>query len=266
MAQQSVYDLAVQVVLYLVGFQRRVEDGESVNYHDTRAEVLSLLNDLDRQSHSEPGLWENWVKARVPLVYLIDEVMILNCNWPYKQEWANECLEVALLGHPEALGGENFYRECDEALKELETAERHERHDRRAKCEIVMVYYVALQTGFKGRYALDLDAWREYRGHVFSKLPAYAQTRTKELVPEADDHTVVIDPNYEPVMPLLYVGIGALLFLVIYFAGTWAYWDEMVGQLQAWAGSEQMIRTAAAGELPPDAPATAPTTSAPAGG
>lgn len=227
----SLYDLAVEVVLYLVAFQRRVEDGGPVSYEDTRAEVLALLNDLDQRSHSEPGLWEAWTKARIPLVYLIDEVMILNCNWPYRQEWANECLEVTLLGHPEALGGENFYRQCDEALRELETAERHERHDLRTRTEIVMVYYVALQTGFKGKYALDLDAWREYKSHVFSRLPAYAQTRTKELFPEADDHTVVLDPNYEPVMRLLYVFVGFVLIMTLYLGLTGAFWNEMVGKI-----------------------------------
>lgn len=228
----SVYDLAVEVVLYLVAFQRRVEDGESVSYEDTRAEVLALLNDLDQRSHLEPGLWENWTKARIPLVYLIDEVMILNCNWHHREEWANECLEVALLGHPQALGGENFYKSCDEALKELETAERHERHDLRARVEIVMVYYVGLQTGFKGKYALDLDAWREYKAHVFSKLPAYAQTRTKELFPEADDHTVRLDPNYEPVMRLLYVFIGMVVVVAMYLGATRGVWIDMVEQLR----------------------------------
>ena len=231
----SVYDLAAEVVLYLVALQRRVEDGEEVNYENTRAEALSLLNDLDQRSHAEPGLWDNWVKARNPLVYLIDEVMILNCNWAHRDRWADECLEVALLGHPEALAGESFYTECDEALRELELAERHERHDYQAKVEIVMVYYVALQTGFKGKYALDLDAWREYKGHIFSKLPAYAQTRTKELFPEADDHTVVLDPNYEPVMRLLYVFVGFVLVLVLYLGSTWIYWGEMVDELGAGA-------------------------------
>ncbi len=228
MVTLSVYDLAVEVVLYLVAFQRRVDDGDAVSYDDTRAEVLALLNDLDQRSHSEPGLWEAWTRARIPLVYLIDEVMILNCNWPYRQEWSNECLEVALLGHAQALGGENFYSSCDEALKELETAERHERHDMRSKVEIVMVYYVALQTGFKGKYALDLDAWREYKAHIFSKLPAYAQTRTKELFPESDDHTVSMDPNYEPVMRLLYVFIGAVMAVMIYMVGTGVLWNGMV--------------------------------------
>jgi type IV/VI secretion system ImpK/VasF family protein len=231
----AVYDLAVEVVLYLVAFQRRVEDGEEVSYDDTRAEALGLLNDLDQRSHTEPGLWDAWTKARVPLVYLIDEVMILNCPWPHRQQWADNCLEVALLGHPEALGGENFYTECDEALREMEVAERHERHDTRAMTEIVMVFYVALQTGFKGRYALDLDAWREYKGHVFSKLPAYAQTRTKELFPEADDHTVLLDPNYEPVTRLLYVFIGFLLMIVLYLGATWSYWSEMVDNLSDYA-------------------------------
>ncbi len=244
----SVYDLAVEVVLYLVAFQRRVAAGEDVSYENTRAETLSLLNDLDQRSHAEPGLWDHWTKARIPLVYLIDEVMILNCNWPWRDRWADECLEVALLGHPEALGGENFYTECDEALHELELAERHERQDYDAMVEIVMVYYVAMQTGFKGKYALDLDAWREYKGHVFAKLPAYAQTRAKKLFPEAEQHTVVLDPNYEPVTRLMYVLVAVALLVALYFGGTWLYWRQTVGEL------EQNARNA---PVPASAPADA---------
>ena len=243
----SVYDLAVEVFLYLIAFQRRVEDGESPSYEDTRAEVLSLLSGLDERSHGEPGLWDIWTKARIPLVYLVDEVMILNCPWAYRNEWANECLEVTLLGHPEALGGENFYKECDEALRELESAERHERHDLRSQVELVMICYVALQTGFKGRYALDLDAWREYKGHVFSKLPAYAQTRTKELFPEADDHTIKLNPNYEPVMRLLYVFIGLALLVALYFGASCSYWYDMVDELETYA-ADATVATSQPGE------------------
>ncbi len=231
----SVYDLGVEVVLYLVGFQRRVEDGEPVTYEDTRSEVLALLRDLDQRSHTEPGLWDAWTKARVPLVYLIDEVMILNCPWPYRNEWANECLEVTLLGHPEALGGERFYTFCDEALRNLETAERHERADRQTATEVVMIAYVALQLGFKGKYALDLDAWREYKGHVFAKLPAYAQTRVRELFPEADDHTIRLDPNYEPVMRLLYVFLGFAFVIALYLFGSYGRWASMVDDLKSLA-------------------------------
>jgi len=245
----TVYDLAIDVVLYLVAFQQRVSDGEPVAYEDTRAEVLSLLNDLDRKSHTEAGLWENWVKARVPLVYLIDEVMILNCAWPYQQQWNDECLEVALLGHPEALGGQSFYSECDEALRQLETAERHERHDYRAKVEIVVVYYVALQTGFKGKYALDMDAWREYKGHVFSKLPAYAQTRTKELFPETKQHTILENPNYEPVMRLLYVAIGFVLLTTAYFASSWLAWGGMLSSYKEITARDYMKTPAAESRL-----------------
>lgn len=244
----SVYDLAVEVVLYLVAFQRRAEDGEDIAYDDARAETLKLLSDLDQRSHQEPGLWEHWTKARVPLVYLIDEVMILNANWPYRHQWADECLEVALLGHPEALGGENFYRDCDEALKELETAERLGRHDVNTQAEIVMVYYVALQTGFKGKYALDLDAWREYKGHVFSKLPAYAQTRTKELFPEADDHTIELDPNYEPVMRLLYVFIAFALIVSLYLVSTGVFWNQMVDELENYAQDVQVAASQPSGD------------------
>lgn len=243
----TVYDLAVEVVLYLVAFQRRAEDGEDISYEDTRAEVLKLLAEQDQRSHTEPGLWEHWTKARVPLVYLIDEVMILNANWAYRQQWADDCMEVALLGHSEALGGERFYQACDEQVKELEVAERMQRQDRDAQAEILMVFYVALQTGFKGKYALDLDAWREYKGHVFSKLPAYAQTRTKELFPEADDHTVEMDPNYEPVMRLLYVFIAFVVIITLYLVSGGVAWNEMVGTLDQHAQAAQVPTSQSAG-------------------
>lgn len=248
----SVYDLAVEVILYLVAFQRRVEDGETVSYADTRAETLALLSELDRKSHTEPGLWDAWVKARAPLVYLIDEVMILNANWPYRQEWNDECLEVALLGHQSALAGKKFYEDCDEAVRELELAERHERQDRRMRMEIVMVFYVALQTGFKGELAMDLDGWREYKERLFAKLPAYAQTRLKELFPEAKEHTVELDPNYEPVMRLLYVMVGFVLLTFLYMSLSCTAWNEMVKELSGYASTAQL--PTASGE-PAPAPA-----------
>ena len=181
---------------------------------------------------------------RNPLVYLVDEIMILNCDWPYRQDWANDCLEVTLLGHPTALGGESFYTECDEALHELELAERHERQDQVPKIETLMIYYVALQTGFKGRYALDLDAWREYKGHVFSKLPAYAQTRSKNLFPGTTEHTVSMDPNYEPVMRLVYVLIAFVGILSIYLVGTWGHWSKMITQLEDHADGANVLQSA----------------------
>lgn len=227
----SVYDLAVRVMLDLVDAQQRAESGQDLNFADTRAELLSRLGELEQTSHSEPGLWEAWKKVRTPLVYLIDEVFILNIEWPYRADWANSCFEVELLGHPEALGGENFYNECDEAIKELEYAERSQRPDYKTRVDVLTVYYVAMQIGFKGRYRGDLDAWREYKAEVFSKLPAYAQTKTRELFPEADDHTVVIDPNYEPVMRLMYVVIGAAVFIALYLGSTWATWNQMTSDL-----------------------------------
>jgi type IV/VI secretion system ImpK/VasF family protein len=256
----TVYDLAVEVVLYLVAFQRRVAEGEIPSYDDARAEVLALLNDLDQRSHTEPGLFDHWAKARIPLVYLVDEVMILNCPWDHRNEWANDCLEVRLLGHPEALGGENFYTECDEALKSLELAERHERRDFDAAVEILMVFYVALQTGFKGRYALDLDAWREYKAHLFAKLPAYAQTRTKQLFPETEQHTVRMDPNYEPVTRLLYVFLGFLFIVALYFSATWGYWSALVGELQQYTNPQTGVAVVpvAAGEFPTSQPGQTP--------
>lgn len=232
----GVYDLSVEVFLYLVGFQRRFEENEPLSFEDTRKEVLTLISDLDKRSHTEPGLWEHWRQVINPLVYLIDEVMQVNCPWPYRDPWANDNLEVRLLGHSIALGGENFYTECDEALKELERAEAMNRQDVKARQEILMTYYVAMQLGFKGRYALDKNAWAEYKLKLFTKLPASATTRTRELFPEADDHTDRRPPQYPAYLPLMYVGIGLAVLLAAYLVLTGGVWSSMVSSLRASAG------------------------------
>jgi type IV/VI secretion system ImpK/VasF family protein len=250
----GVYDLSVDVFLYLVGFQRRFEEGEPLSYEDTRREVLTLISELDRRSHTEPGLWENWRQVINPLVYLIDEVMNINCQWPHREQWQNDVLEVRLLAHPVALGGENFYTECDEALKELERAEAMNRQDIKARQEIIMVYYVAMQLGFKGRYAVDPNMWREYKLKLFTKLPASASTKTKELFPETDDHTDRRPPQYPAYLPLMYVGIGAAVLLVAYFVLTYFSWTGMISRLEGYArDADQALK------------AGAPTASAPAG-
>lgn len=256
----TVYDLAIRVILDLVDAQQRAESGQDLSFADTRAELLSRLNEMEQISHGEPGLWEAWKKVRNPLVYLIDEMFILNIEWPYREDWSNSCFEVELLGFPEALRGENFYNECDEGLKELEMAERMQRPDTSTRADVVSVYYVAMQIGFKGRYRGDPDAWREYKGHVFSKLPAYAQTRSRELLPDVNNHTVVIDPNYEPVMRLLYVAIGAGVAIVLYLVGTYAAWDGMTNELVKHARSVAVMSSDAA----PAATATPAVTVTPA--
>ena len=228
----NVYDLAVEVILYLVAFQRRVDEGDTPSYEDTRAEVLALLNDLDQRSHAEAGLFDHWAKARVPLVYLIDEVMILNCTWEHRNTWANDCLEVALLGHPEALGGEKYYKECDEALRELEVAERHERHDHQARVETVMVFYVGLQTGFQGQIRARLGRLARIQGPQFS--PSCRPTPRpvpSSSTPETEQHTVLLNPNYEPITRLLYVFLAFLFIVALYFGATWGYWSELTGEL-----------------------------------
>lgn len=251
----GVYDLSVNVFLYLVGFQRRFEEGEPLSYEDTRKEVLTLISDLDKQSHTESGLWEQWRQVINPLVYLIDEIMQVNCPWEYRDQWANDNLEVRLLGHSIALGGENFYTECDEAIKELERAEAMNRQDLKARQEILMAYYVAMQLGFKGRFALDKNAWAEYKLKLFSKLPASVTTKSKELFPEVTQHTDRRPPQYPAYLPLMYVGIGVAVLLIAYFTLTWSSWNGMIRNLAQHADDAGNAVKVTAAAAPASAPA-----------
>ncbi|MDX2197343.1 MAG: DotU family type IV/VI secretion system protein [Phycisphaerae bacterium] len=250
-AAPSVYDLAVDVFLYLAAFQRRVADGEDPRYEDTRNEVLALIKEQDRKSHAEPGLWDAWSRARVPLVYLIDEVMILNCPWSGRQRWADECLEITLLNQREALGGEKFYDVVDQAMKETQLAEEAQRSDTGKWYDLLATCYACIQLGFKGKYAVDPDTGRDYATRLFAKLPAYAQTRAKSLFPEAAQHTVKIDPNYEPLLRLAYVLLLFGVILAVYLIATGGYWRLLTSELREHA---RETRLPTISELPDSRP------------
>ncbi len=231
----TLYDLAVDVFLFLVGFQRRIADGDRPSYHDTREEVLRLLGDVEERSHVEPGLWNQWTRGRSALIYLIDEVMILNCPWDHRQTWEHEPLEVLLLtsqtGQTAALGGDQFFRDCDQVMKELEDAERAGRHDLTGLQDLLTIYYIALQLGFKGRMAIEENQLSEYKNRLFNRLPAYQQTRIRQLFPEAEQHTIRMDPNYEPITRLLYVFFAFATVAAFYLLFTWGWWNSMIDVL-----------------------------------
>lgn len=198
------------IIDYLVNFSRQVKYGHQPAPEQTRYELLSALRDAEDLARRDPAaerLWDDRVKAM--MVYLIDYRMV-NTNWDGRDYWFDNRFETdpEILDHVESLGGEKFFEDCDEIQKEYELAERRQRRDVAELAELLGLYFVCLRLGFKGQYHDRPQELADYTRRLFTRLPAYATTRSKEMFPDAYRHNQEIKVDYK-------LGLSLTLVVVI---------------------------------------------------
>ncbi|MEW6199318.1 MAG: DotU family type IV/VI secretion system protein [Planctomycetota bacterium] len=229
----------------LINLSRQFQHGASPPPDQTRYEVLTALRDAEDLARRDPiaeRLWDERVKAM--MVYLIDYRM-LNTDWPGRDYWFDHRFETDpnILDHVEALGGEKFFEDCDEMQKEYELAERRDRRDKQELAELLGLYFICLRLGFKGQYHDRPQELADYTRRLFTRLPAYATTRGKEMFPETYRHTQEVKVDYKLGMSLTLV----LLILVIVIGASLltfrGAWSKAVGDIAKVA--EQWHPTAA---------------------
>lgn len=199
---------------FLTNFVRQVKHGNVPPPDQVRYEALSALRDAEDLARNDPvseRIWEDRTKAM--LVYLLDYKMI-NTDWEGNNYWFDNLFETDpdVLHHAEALGGEEFFRECDELQREYELAERRDRRDKDELAEELSIYFACLRLGFKGQYHDRPQELADYTRRLFTRLPTYASTRAKEMFPEAYRHTREMKANYNLGMSL---SVMLVTFLVI---------------------------------------------------
>lgn len=202
-----------------------------------RYEALSALRDaedLARGDAATERLWNSHVKPM--LVYFIDYKM-LNTDWPGRNDWFEHLFETdrSILDHASSEGGELFFRDCDEQQKEYEAAERRDRPDKDSLAELVSLYFVCLRLGFKGMYHDRPQELADYTRRLFTRLPAYATTRDREMFPQAYKHNQEVKVNYNLGMTMTMVVVVFGCILIGWFAASSFAWRTAVGGLQAQA-------------------------------
>lgn len=223
---------------FAINFMRQIKHQATPPPEQVRYEALTAVRDAEDLARREPvteRAWEDHVKAM--MVYFLDYKM-LNSDWPGRDFWFNSRFETdpEILNHVEALGGEKFFQECDECQKEFELAERRERRDRFELAERLNLYFICLRLGFKGQFHDRPQELADYTRRLFSRLPAYATTRGKEMFPEAYKHNQETKVDYRLGTKLTTV-LVLLLVVVFVLLGTFKY---------AWYRQTDEIASAAA--------------------
>lgn len=243
---------------FVTNFVRQVKYGTIPPPDQVRYEALSALRDSEDLARNDPlteRAWHEQIKAI--MVYLLDYKM-LNTDWEGRNYWFDNLFETdpMVLDQPEALGGERFFEACDDLQREYELAERRERHDKDQLAEQLSLYFICLRLGFKGKYHDRPQELADYTRRLFTRLPAYATTRAKEMFPDTYKHVQEIRVDYNLGMSLTIVLV--LLGVVI---ALWAFssqfaWRSAVGDIEQCAnqleGSATVMRTDEGGSAESD--------------
>lgn len=247
---------------FLTNFVRQIKHGTAPSPEQIRYEAINALRDAEELAGDDPvteRIWADRIKA--VMVYLIDYKM-LNTEWDGRNYWFDNRFEVdpEVLNEVEALGGEKFFQICDELQKEYEQAERRDRRDKGELAEQLNLFFICLRLGFKGRFHDYPQELADYTRRLFTRLPAYAATRSKEMFPEAYQHNQEIKVDYRLGMSLAMVLITFAVILIVSAVTFRVAWSSAVGEishvaanLDGWAEqklSDQTANPGGAGEQP----------------
>lgn len=221
------------VLEFVTNFTRHVKRSATPQPEQLRYEALSALRDSEDLARDDPlseRAWHDRVKAL--LVYLLDYKMI-NAEWEGRLYWLDNPFETdpSVLDHAQALGGEDFFSTCDELQREYELAERRERRDKEELAEQLSIYFICLRLGFKGQFHDRPQELADYTRRLFTRLPAYATTRAKEMFPEAYRHNEEIRVDYNLGMNLTIVLVMLAIVVVGWLGVSRLAWNSQVGKI-----------------------------------
>ena len=238
---------------FLTNFIRQVKHGSAPAAEQVRFEALSALRDAVDLSRNEPSSERAFAdRIKAVLVYLLDYKM-LNTQWEGSNYWFDNPFETdpSVLNHAQALGGEEFFRDCDDLQREYELAERRDRRDKHELAEQLSLYFVALRLGFKGQYHDRPQELADYTRRLFTRLPAYATTRANEIFPEALRHNQELKVNYTLGLSLSVVLVTFMVLIICAIFAFQTAWHSAVGDIENVAQQWQ-----SEGDGPPATPDT----------
>jgi len=157
-------EIASPIIARIIDFQ---QNNENIT-HEFKNTIMRLFENMSSQMKSQGFEAEVTNDVQYALAALIDEV-VMTSSWEFRNEWMAEPLQLTLFG--EHLAGEDFFNK----LEKLHA-------DSSRNIELVELYYLCLQLGFKGRYHNEQDSQlnnitnntlqciQQIRGHTSPKL------------------------------------------------------------------------------------------------
>jgi len=195
----NLLDLCEPLFQYIARLNRAGRKGGQFDFPVARAEVKSLLEQIQTKAGGDPRLRSQAKAVQLPLVFFVDS-MIAESTLPFAQEWNKKRLAY---DQHELAGDEKFFDLLEETLKDS-SEEATER---------IAVFYTCLGLGFTGWYFGQPEYLRKKMLEMATRIRHLLESDvTQRICPESYEHTDTRD-LIEP--PSQRIGAIAIAFVVL---------------------------------------------------
>jgi type IV/VI secretion system ImpK/VasF family protein len=219
----KINELVRPAFLFAAALRRKIRRGVVLDYGEVKRSALSLLNRLEAEASTQ-ALTDRWERAKIPIVYLLDEIAIME-RWPGADFWNDQSLEIEYLGHTEKMRGVWFFdREYKDAVERGDT-------------EMIEILYVCLCLGFEGKLRGQTAQLKNHIDNLHARLPLpLRDEHHKRLLPKA--YSVDLTAN-DPRLPITITSVLAIFFgiIITYFVVNHVLYTTFVGDLRHLAES-----------------------------
>jgi type VI secretion system protein ImpK len=160
-------ELATDIFLFAIGMRDRASGAE---FNSVYSGALKLFEEFEQKAKMQRVDAEDVTAAKYALAAFVDEIA-LSCNWPGKEQWADDPLQLHFFGT--YLAGEGFFEQL-EALRAPE----------KARAGALEIYYLCLVMGFRGKFGISgIERLQALRKVAQNELEQGQAKEMKELSP-----------------------------------------------------------------------------------
>ena len=174
-----------------------------------RVHVKSLLSAADGDARAR-GYEANDVKLAIYAYAAFLDETVLNSAQALFGEWTRQPLQEEIFG--EHMAGENFFRYLQDLLG---------RPDSQDLSDLLEVYLLCLQLGFRGRYVNDPGSLQGLMSSVQQKIQRIRGTRSSIapdwMLPQNEQVEAIADPWFRRLLLSLVTAAGVSLLLWVLF-------------------------------------------------
>jgi type VI secretion system protein ImpK len=171
-------ELVLPILRYGLRLKERLRHGEKCTMAAEQAELKRLFRSSKAATNAPSTVdsSEVFLGIRYPLACWLDEIFIVDSDSPWKKEWREQTMELALFGTRER--AHEFWRQARQA-------------ESRGDADAVEVFYLCVMLGFRGDQRENVNAlldWRDaVEGRIDQDRPPEWPAKPSELpVPETN--------------------------------------------------------------------------------
>ncbi len=211
----ELFRVAAKEFLFLSAFRQKIRKGIRVDIEDVFVDLEDIFREQARTARADPKL-EGWYeRARFPLVWLADEI-IINSGWEHSQTWVHRSFQLKYFGNN--VGGDEFFTMA-QSLRPEDTP-------------LASIIFAGLALGFKGRFRDWPDKLAEIRKNVYRLLAEYVSQAENKITPEAYNVQKTGIKRIAPAITLARVGIVSVTLLLVYWISTALLWRGLITELK----------------------------------